>query len=72
MDSKLPSHKEFGIKVREARLKLGISQEELGFHAGLDRTYISGIERGTRNPTLEIILKLAKALKLSPAELLPK
>lgn len=72
MEKKISSKKEFGLKVRESRLKLGISQEELGFQSGLDRTYISGIERGTRNPTLEIIMKLAKALKIPPSELLPK
>jgi len=50
-------------------MKIGISQEELAFQSGLDRTYISGIERGTRNPSLKNIEKIAKALKISPAEL---
>jgi len=61
--------KKFGSKVRQARMKIGISQEELAFQSGLDRTYISGIERGTRNPSLKNIEKIAKALKISPAEL---
>jgi transcriptional regulator with XRE-family HTH domain len=43
---------------------MDISQEELGFRTGLDRTYISGIERGERNPSLKNIGKLSKALKL--------
>ena len=46
-----------------------ISQEELGFRTGLDRTYISGIERGERNPALDNIGKLAKELKVSLKEL---
>lgn len=42
----------FGRAVRRQREELAISQEELGFRSELDRTYISGIERGVRNPTL--------------------
>ena len=53
----------FGNRVRELRQKIGVSQEELGFQTGLDRTYISGIERGQRNPALINMGKLAKALK---------
>jgi transcriptional regulator with XRE-family HTH domain len=59
----------FGDKVREARKKLNISQEELGFRTGLDRTYISGIERGKRNPSLQNINKIAKALKVTVSSL---
>ena len=44
---------------------MGVSQEELGFRTNLDRTYISGIERGERNPSLDNIDKLARALKVS-------
>jgi len=54
----------FGEKVRKERMRLGLSQEKLGFETGLDRTYISGIERGERNPSLKNIQKIAKALKL--------
>ena len=61
--------KGFGKRVREERTRLGISQEELGFQTGLDRTYISGIERGKRNPSLQNIGKIAKALKVSTSEL---
>jgi transcriptional regulator with XRE-family HTH domain len=57
------------MKVRKERLKLGISQEELGFRTGLDRTYISGIERGERNPTLVNIGRIAKGLKIELPEL---
>jgi transcriptional regulator with XRE-family HTH domain len=59
----------FGERVREARKMLNISQEELGFRTGLDRTYISGIERGVRNPSLKNINKLAKSLKVSVSSL---
>lgn len=60
----------FGVNVRAARESLGLSQEKLGFETGLDRTYISGIERGVRNPSLEVIAKIANALKTEPSELL--
>ena len=60
----------FGEAVREAREKLGISQEDLGFESGLDRTYISGIERGVRNPTLKTILRICRALGVRPSRLL--
>jgi transcriptional regulator with XRE-family HTH domain len=60
----------FGMRVRELRLAREISQEELAALTELDRTYISGIERGKRNLSLKNILKVAKALQLSPSELL--
>ena len=59
----------FGTNVREARLSKNMSQEVLAFKCGLDRTYISGIERGIRNPSLLNVEKIAKALKLSAASL---
>jgi len=60
----------FGDAVREAREKLGISQEELGFESELDRTYVSGIERGVRNPTIKTIHRLCRALGVRPSALL--
>lgn len=56
--------KNFGMKVRAQRLAAGLSQEQLASLAGLDRTYIGGIERGERNPTLKNISRLAQALKV--------
>ena len=47
-----------------------MSQEKLGLKAGLDRTYISGIERGVRNPTLKTICLLADTLSTTPSALL--
>lgn len=59
----------FGNEVRAARLSMGISQEELAFLCGLHRTYISDIERGTRNVSLENIEKIARALNVPPKDL---
>jgi transcriptional regulator with XRE-family HTH domain len=56
--------------VRLFRSRLGISQEELAFRSGLHRTYVSGVERGIRNPTVVIIGKLAKTLDVEAASLL--
>ena len=59
----------FGNRVRALRNNAGISQEELAFRAGLHRTYLGGVERGERNPSLESILKIAGALEVSPGQL---
>ena len=61
--------RQFGAIVREYRLGIGISQEELGLRTELDRTYIGGIERGERNISLLNIARLAMALGLSLSEL---
>lgn len=60
----------FGRNVRKARQALEISQEELGHEIHIDRTYISGIERGLRNPSLDVIARIAQCLKTTPAALL--
>lgn len=60
----------FGQRLREKRTELGISQEAFADKCGLDRTYISGIERGKRNVSLLNIDKIAKALGASIAELM--
>lgn len=52
-----------GPAVRYHRTKHGYSQEELAARSGLDRTYVSGVERGRRNPTISVLQKLASALK---------
>jgi len=59
-----------GANVRAIREKLGWSQDRLSDESGLHRTYISGIERGIRNPTVEIVGRLADTLGVSAATLL--
>lgn len=56
---------DFGIRVKELRLRSGISQEVLAHRSGLDRTYISGLERGDRNVSLVNIEKIADALNIT-------
>jgi transcriptional regulator with XRE-family HTH domain len=61
---------QFGQAVRDFRKSAGISQEDLADRADIHRTYIGGIERGERNPTLLMIVRIAKALEISVARLL--
>lgn len=60
----------FGMRVRELRSEQAVSQEELAALTELDRTYISGIERGKRNLSLKNIIKIASALNVTPSQLL--
>lgn len=60
----------FGKEVARLRKRMGISQEELAFRAEVHRTYISQIERGLKSPTLTVILKLARAVKVRVSRLL--
>ena len=59
-----------GVNVRKTRELKVLSQEELAFRAELHRTYVSGIERGIRNPTALIIQRLAVALEITADRLL--
>lgn len=61
--------KAFGENLKALRLKKGISQEKFAELTGLDRTYISGLERGVRNPSFLILKRLAAALAVQPSEL---
>ncbi len=65
-----PELEKFGKQVRQLRKGLGLSQEDLAELTDLHRTYIGGIERGERNVALINIVRLAKALNVSPSELL--
>jgi transcriptional regulator with XRE-family HTH domain len=58
-----------GLAIKTHRAALGISQEELAHRAGLHRTYISDLERGARNPSIESVEKIARALDISVATL---
>lgn len=66
----MDARKVFGTNVRRLRLEKGLSQEEFGFVAGIDRTYVSGVERGLRNPSLVLAEKFAKGLGVELHELL--
>jgi transcriptional regulator with XRE-family HTH domain len=59
-----------GKNVRSLRLTRGLTQEQLAFEAKIDLTYVGGIERGRRNPSLLVMVRLAKALKVDPRDLL--
>ena len=61
--------KQFGDRVRQLRSDRRLSQEEMAHRAGVHRTYLGGIERGERNPSLRNIAAIAKALGVSLSEL---
>ncbi len=61
--------RQFGKRVRELRLARGLSQEEMAFKIGVHRTYLGGIERGERNPSLRNIAAIAMALDITLREL---
>lgn len=63
---------QFGERVRRTRLRRKMSQEALADAAGLHRTHISLIERGLRSVRIETIERLAIALKVQPANLMPR
>ncbi len=63
--SEIDIKKRFGKAIRRRRRELDLSQEQLAEISGLHRTYISSIERGQRNPSLENIKNLTKALDIS-------
>ena len=57
-------------RIKRRRGKLGISQEELAFNAGIDRSYMGGIERGQRNPSFQHLCMIASALRVDLGSLL--
>jgi transcriptional regulator with XRE-family HTH domain len=62
----------FGRVLREQRTSAGVSQETLALSADVDRTFVSQIERGIRQPTLTTLCKLAKALDVQPSTLVTR
>ena len=65
------ANEEIGSVLRRLREEQGLSQEQLGFRAELHRTYVSSVERGKRNVSLETIEKFAEALGVRMAQLMP-
>lgn len=61
--------KAFGVALRQARVRAGLSQEALALKAEVDRTFVSRSERGERQPALATVFLLAKALEVAPSEL---
>ena len=59
-----------GRNVRQWRKRRGLSQEELALDAAMKRSYVSDLERGTRNPSVKAVARLAKALGVDPDVLL--
>jgi transcriptional regulator with XRE-family HTH domain len=61
-----------GLNIKRERTARGWSQEEFADRAGLHRTYVSGLERGIRNPTVTVLEKLAAGLGVPASRLLDK
>ena len=59
-----------GSNVRRIRLDRGLSQEKLAFDSRIDLTYLGGIERGRRNPSLMVMVRIAAALTVDVRDLL--
>lgn len=59
-----------GTNVRKHRQERGLTQEQLAFSAEIDLTYVGGIERGKRNPSVIVLARIAEALSIQPADLL--
>jgi transcriptional regulator with XRE-family HTH domain len=64
-----PRQRALGDRVREFRHGMGLSQEQLAYKAGINRTYIASVETGRRNPSLDLIVRLASALEVDAADL---
>lgn len=60
----------FGHVIKQLRTEKGLSQEKLSFESGLDRSFISQLECGIKQPSLVTIFQLAKALQVSPAQII--
>lgn len=61
-----------GTNVRKHRQRAGLTQEQLAFSAEIDLTYVGGIERGKRNPSVIVLARIADALAVEPATLLTR
>jgi transcriptional regulator with XRE-family HTH domain len=59
-------------ELRKARLQAGLTQEELAAKASISREYVNYLERGKRSPTVEVFVRLCKAMKVYPPDLLAR
>lgn len=59
-----------GRNVRRLRVERKLTQEQLAHESGIDLTYLGGIERGRRNPSVDVLGRLARSLGVHPADLL--
>jgi DNA-binding XRE family transcriptional regulator len=64
--------KAFGIVLKELRIKKGLTQQQLADFAGMDRAYISELERGLLMPSLETFFKISHHLRIKPTEFIDK
>jgi transcriptional regulator with XRE-family HTH domain len=65
----LEAKKLIGLRIKSLRRSEGLSQEELAERMGISSKYLSSIERGKENPTLDTLIRLANALKIEPSEI---
>jgi transcriptional regulator with XRE-family HTH domain len=66
----LDAQAQFGATVRRLRVAAGLTQEQLGARCGMDLSAVSRLERGRRNPRLDTLVRIARALEVPPAALL--
>ena len=69
MESLSATHKRLGQRINELRKENEMTQEDLAFKVGVDRSYMGFVERGEKNPTLKKLIKIAQILKVSLSEL---
>jgi len=69
MEAISSTHKNLGLRIKELRACRKMTQEDLAFAAGVDRSYMGFIERGERNSTLAKLIKIAKSFNISLSEL---
>lgn len=65
-----PDQERFGRNVRDARLRAGLTQEQVGERSGVHMTEVSRIERAARDPKVSTVIRLARAVEVPPAALL--
>mgnify|MGYP001464354373 CR=1 len=69
MDPGKRANRRLGKRIRQIRLEIGWSQEELAYEADIATVYLSGIERGVRNPTVASLVRITEAMEVTLSEL---